>query len=162
MRYFEIRKDDTLNGVGNRVVLFVSGCNHKCDGCQNPQTWDCNNGNLFTKETRNELIDAVNQPHIDGVTFSGGDPLHPNNIKTIQKLANEIHELGKSVWLYTGYVFEKIPKEVAISFDVIVDGPYIKELNDVKYPFAGSTNQRVIDVKKSLLEEKIVLFDLEL
>ena len=159
MRYHDITKDDMKNGDGIRVVLWVAGCNHYCAECQNPITWDPNDGLFFDNKARWEIIDLLKEDYIAGITFSGGDPLYPENRKSITVLINDIREVygnTKTIWLYTGYNYEEIAPLVT-KCDVVVDGPFIKELIDSQYHWAGSTNQRVIDVQKTLKEGKVVL-----
>lgn len=153
MNYHNITKDDMLNGDGLRVVLWVAGCEHHCKGCQNPITWDPEGGIEFDLNAYLEIVHELNKPYISGITFSGGDPLHLNNRTDVLKLAHTIKEgfPTKTIWLYTGYNWEDICSLPGIeNIDVIVDGKFVEELADVTYPWAGSTNQRVIDVKKSL------------
>lgn len=161
MNYHNITKDDMLNGDGLRVVLWISGCNHCCEGCQNPQTWDINSGIPFDDNAKQELFEALDKNYISGVTFSGGDPLHPHNRKEVLQLAKEIKIKFplKTVWIYTGYMWEYIRFKVDLSdVDVLLDGEYVKELNDNNLEWIGSSNQRVIDVQKSLKNNKIVLY----
>ena len=161
LHYHEIRKDDTLNGDGVRVVIFFSGCNHACKGCHNPQTWDLNSGKLFTDEAKQELFALASKDYVDGITLSGGDPLIPNNIESVMKLCKEFKTKypDKTIWCYTGYTVEELNLEAFEDLiDVIVDGPFIPEKEDVKYPFAGSTNQRIVDVKKTIMNNEITLF----
>lgn len=151
MNYFQITKCDMLNGDGIRVVLWLAGCSHKCKGCQNSYTWDCNAGLPFTEETKAELFEALNKDHITGITFSGGDPLFCNNRQPVANLIKEIKEEfpTKNIWLYTGYTYEELRefneiKPILSSIDVIVDGEFVESLKDVNYHWAGSTNQRVL------------------
>lgn len=167
MRYHNILHDDMRNGEGLRVVLFVSGCEHHCFNCQNPQTWDGNDGIEFDLDAKEEIFEQLSKDYISGITFSGGDPLYNSNLHDVLVLINEILSKfpTKTIWLYTGYTWDQIQNskekmEVVSSCDVLVDGEYIEEFLDVNYPWAGSTNQRVIDVKKSLEENKIVLWNL--
>lgn len=153
MRYHNITKEDMLNGEGIRVVLWVSGCNHHCKGCHNPITWDENGGVPFDAEAEEELFEALNKPHIAGITFSGGDPLFPNNreevFRLIKKCRKELPE--KNIWLYTGYLWEEIKDLDGIAdIDVIAEGEFIEELKDNNIHWVGSSNQRVINVKESL------------
>ena len=161
MRYHNITHDDLMNGEGLRVVLWVAGCEHHCPGCQNPVTWNPDDGLEFDEQALMEIHNYLAKDYISGITFSGGDPLHPNNRGVILGLAIMAKEFfKKSVWLYTGYLWEEIRELPCIQYvDVIVDGRFEKDLADVKYPWAGSTNQRVIDVKKSLESGEIVLWD---
>ena len=162
LHYHEIRKDDTLNGYGVRVVLFLSGCNHQCVGCHNPQTWDPNSGKIFDEDVKHELFELAGKDYIDGITLSGGDPLIPSNIESVINLCAEFKKLypNKTIWCYTGYKCEDLILDNLTCIDVIVDGPFIKDFADVKYPFAGSTNQRIIDVKKTIENGEITLFDI--
>lgn len=160
MRYHNITKDDMLNGDGLRVVLWVAGCSHCCRECQNPQTWDPNGGIPFDQEAKDELFEQLGKTYISGITFSGGDPLHKNNITEITRLAKEIREKfpDKTIWLYTGSSWESIQKEEIVRYlDVCVDGEFIVEQKDTSLKWKGSANQRVIDVKKTFAAGKVVL-----
>ena len=160
MRYHNITKDDMLNGDGLRVVLWVAGCSHCCRECQNPQTWDPNGGIPFDQEAKDELFEQLGKTYISGITFSGGDPLHKNNLTEITRLAKEIREKfpDKTIWLYTGSSWESIQKEEIVRYlDVCVDGEFIVEQKDTSLKWKGSANQRVIDVKKTLAAGKVVL-----
>ncbi len=162
MRYHNITKDDMLNGDGLRVVLWVAGCTHSCKECHNPITWDIHGGLTFDNAAKEELFAELKKDYISGVTLSGGDPLHPNNRNDIGELVNEIHTLfpTKTIWLYTGFTFEEIKSLPFISYlDVIVDGKFVKELHSNDLHWKGSSNQRVIDVKQSLKEDTIVLWE---
>lgn len=160
MRYHNITKDDMLNGDGLRVVLWVAGCTHNCRNCHNPITWDINGGIEFDEEAEHELLGALNKPYISGITFSGGDPLHPQNREDVGRLIIKIKEKFplKTIWLYTGYLWEEIKDEEYIRLtDVVVDGKFVEELKDEKLHWKGSSNQRVIDVKKTLETGNVVL-----
>lgn len=149
MNYHDITKCDMKNGDGLRVVLWVSGCNHHCPECQNPQTWDPNSGILFDESAFAELMDALSFSYIGGLTVSGGDPLYPNNRDTVLGICKAVKGIypDKTIWLYTGYEYEEVKDlEIMKYIDTIVVGPYKKELRDVSYPWAGSTNQRVINI----------------
>lgn len=162
MRYHNITTDDMLNGDGLRTVLWVSGCEHHCPECQNPITWDPECGLEFDEKAEKELFAALDKPYISGVTFSGGDPLYPGNRDCIIKLIKKIKRLfpGKNIWLYTGYKWEDICTLDGLELiDVLVDGRFEKDLKDVKLHWKGSSNQRVIDVKETLRQGEIVLFD---
>lgn len=153
MRYHNITKDDMLNGDGLRVVLWVSGCSHCCKGCQNPITWDVNGGVLFDDAAKQEIFDQLDKPYISGITFSGGDPLHSANRMDVRALMAEIREKypEKTIWLYTGDVWENVMHYPMMRYvDVLVDGEFMIEKRDVKLMWKGSSNQRVIDVQKSL------------
>lgn len=162
MNIHNITTADMNNGDGLRTVLWVSGCTHACKGCHNPCTWDVNDGIPFTQKEKQELFDDLNNDYIQGITFSGGDPLHPANRDEIGNLIAEVKKLdGKDIWLYTGYTFEEILKmdlEYLKDIDVLIDGEFIEELKDVSLKWRGSSNQRIINVKESLANGKIVLF----
>ena len=151
-----------LNGDGLRVVLWVSGCTHQCPECQNPITWDLAGGLPFDEEAENELFDALKPAYVSGITFSGGDPLHPFNQGEITRLAKKFKELEpeKTAWLYTGFSWENIKDlDVMKYIDVLVDGEFVADLKDNNLHWIGSANQRVIDVQKSLERDEIVLHE---
>lgn len=156
MRYHNITKDDMLNGDGLRVVLWVSGCNHCCKECHNPITWDANSGLFFDESAKKELFEQLEKDYISGITFSGGDPMHPSNRLDVRNLMAEIKENfpTKTIWMYTGDVWENILSSSVMNFvDVVVDGEFHAEEKDAKLLWKGSKNQRVIDVKASLKQE---------
>ena len=155
MRYHNITSDDMLNGDGLRVVFWLAGCNHCCKGCQNPLTWDPDGGLLFDEAAREEIFAELDKSYISGITFSGGDPLHPANRLDVRCLMAEIKERypGKTIWLYTGDSWEEILHYPMQYIDVLVDGEFHEEEKDVKLLWKGSANQRVIDVQKSLAQE---------
>lgn len=160
MRYHNITKDDMLNGDGLRVVLWVAGCTHKCKECQNPITWDINGGLEFGESEKKEIFDQLDESYISGITFSGGDPLHPQNRQPVYELAKEIKEKypDKTIWLYTGFLWEEIKNLPIIPYlDVIVDGEFKIELLDPQLYWKGSSNQRVIDVPATLKKGEVVL-----
>ena len=160
MRYHNITKDDMLNGDGLRVVLWVAGCSHGCKDCQNPITWDPQGGLPFTEEEKKEIFQEMDKAYISGITFSGGDPLHPANIREVTALAREIRQRypEKTIWLYTGYLWKEIVDlEIVNYLDVVVDGKFISAQKDITLPWRGSSNQKVIDVPSTLKEGKIVL-----
>ncbi len=160
MNYHNITKDDMLNGDGLRVVLWVAGCNHQCEDCQNPVTWDITGGLLFDETAEKELFDALAKPHISGITFSGGDPLHPFNRGETFRLMRKCKELypEKTVWVYTGFLWEEFRDNPKMKYiDVLVDGRFVKSLRDEKLCWCGSSNQRIIDVQKTLKSGQIVL-----
>ncbi len=162
MRYHNITTDDMLNGDGLRTVLWVAGCTHRCEGCHNPITWDIEGGIPFDEAAEAELFDKLSEDYISGVTFSGGDPLHPQNRDDITRLATKIKANfpEKTLWLYTGFDWDEIKElDIIPLLDVVVDGRFIKSLLDAKLHWKGSSNQRVIDVKETLRLDKIVLFD---
>ncbi len=155
MRYHNITKDDMSNGDGLRVVLWVAGCSHCCKECHNPITWDPNGGILFDEDAKQEIFEQLDKSYINGITFSGGDPLHAANRLEVRSLIQEIKEKypTKTVWLYTGDVWENLVYyPILKGIDVLVDGEFQVELKDVKLCWKGSKNQRVIDVQKSLAQ----------
>lgn len=160
MRYHNITKDDMLNGDGLRVVLWTAGCSHGCKECHNPVTWDPNGGLEFDDVAKKEIFDELDKNHISGITFSGGDPLHTSNREQVQELAKEIKAKypTKTIWLYTGYLWEEIKDlELVRSLDVVVDGKFEIAKRDVQLHWKGSSNQRVIDVQKTLQSGQVVL-----
>ena len=162
MNYHNITKDDMLNGDGLRVVLWVAGCTHQCSGCQNPITWDITGGLPFDEDAEKELFAEMEKPHVSGITFSGGDPLHPFNRSEIFRLMKKSRELypNKTIWVYTGFLWEEVKDIPEIKYaDVLVDGEFEKDKNDNNLHWVGSSNQRVIDVQKSLKENKVFLHE---
>lgn len=160
MRYHNITKDDMLNGDGLRVVLWVAGCNHHCKECQNPITWDVNGGLEFGEDEKKEIFVELDKSYVSGITFSGGDPLHPANRDKVLELAKEIRKKypKKTIWLYSGYEWEEIKDwEIIKYLDVLVDGKFKIDLLDTKLYWKGSSNQRVIDVPASLKGGDVVL-----
>ncbi len=149
------------NGAGLRVVLWVAGCSHGCRGCQNPITWDVNGGLPFTDTEKQEIFGELEKEHTSGITFSGGDPLHPANLPEVTALAEEIKKRfpGKTIWLYTGYLWEEInDKKIVRYLDVLADGEYQEANRALKLHWVGSTNQRVIDVPATLKKGQVVLY----
>lgn len=169
MKYHNITHDDMKNGDGLRVVLWVSGCNHRCPGCQNPITWDPDDGIPWEWGPGLHEIDAeLRKDYISGLTISGGDPFYKGNILTVLGICRHVKEQfpTKTIWVYTGYKWELLTHlldfpatDMFNCIDVLVDGPFEKDLLDVNYPWAGSTNQRVIDMQKTLKEGKVVLYE---
>ena len=161
MKFHNITKDDMLNGEGLRVVLWVSGCTHHCKECHNFITWDIDTGIDFDDEAKNEIFEQLDKDYISGLTLSGGDPLHPCNINDIGVFIEEIKRKynNKTIWLYTGFLWEEIRNLSFIKYlDVLVDGKFIPELRNINYHWAGSTNQRIIDVQKSLSSKSVVVY----
>ena len=149
------------NGDGLRVVLWLAGCAHHCKNCQNPITWDPEGGLPFDEAAKQELFAELDKDYISGITFSGGDPLYPAGREELYALIQEVKERypHKTIWLYTGYLWEEIRDLPLIScLDVVVDGPFVEELKDNNLPWKGSSNQRVIDVKTTLQLKKTVLY----
>ena len=169
------------NGDGLRVVLWLSGCSHHCYNCQNPQTWNPDSGIPFDESAKQEIFNELSKDYISGITFSGGDPLYENNLDEVLKLVKEIRIFfpEKTIWLYTGYDFDLLNSkyneykytpfaanadewltrwEIISNVDVLIDGEYIDEQRDITLKWRGSSNQRVIDVKQSFTQNKIVLY----
>ena len=166
MNYFRIDKDNLVNGDGFRTVLWVSGCSNACKGCHNPESWNPNNGKLFDDDAKKEVLDSLKPDHISGITFSGGDPFYPGNIKTVTELMREIRkEFGnsKTIWLWTGSLIEDLRekeeyKEALNYIDVLVDGPFILEQKKHGLKWKGSENQRVINLPETLKADHIILW----
>ena len=161
MRYHNITKEDMLNGDGLRVVLWFAGCAHHCKNCQNPITWDPEGGLPFDESARQEIFEELEKDYISGITFSGGDPLYVGTREGLFELIQEIRGRypRKTIWLYTGYLWEAICHLELIPYlDVVVDGRFVEELKDNNLPWKGSSNQRVIDVQTTLRLGKTVLY----
>lgn len=181
MRYAQIRSMDISNGEGVGVSLFVQGCPFHCKNCFNSETWDFNGGKEWTEETKNKFMELIDRPYIRRVSILGGEPLHENNLSEVLSLVKEIREKfpDKTIWLYTGYSIEDIVNfntkpysvvqqyfdidnfirnAILIYVDVLVDGEYIDEQKDPTLKFRGSKNQKVIDVKETLKQEKVILY----
>lgn len=160
MRYNVIRKMDISNGPGVRVSIFMQGCGFHCKNCFNSETWDFNGGQEFTDNTINEVLDLCGQSHIKGLSILGGEPLHPNNIEGTTALAKAFKERypDKNLWVWSGFKFDESlqGKDVLNYIDVLVDGQYKDELHDFTLKWRGSSNQRVIDVQKSLRDGQII------
>ncbi|MCH5211162.1 MAG: anaerobic ribonucleoside-triphosphate reductase activating protein [Oscillospiraceae bacterium] len=160
MRYHNITKDDMLNGDGLRVVLWVAGCEHRCPNCQNPVTWDINGGLEFDDDAKREVFAELQKSYVSGITISGGDPLHTLNRSDTGALIEEIAERfpDKTIWVYSGYEWQDVRNLPFMKcVDILVDGEFIEKMKDNTIPWRGSSNQKVIDVKKSLEIGKTVL-----
>lgn len=158
MNYAQIRKLDVSNGKGVGVSLFVQGCPIHCFNCFNKTTWDPDGGKPWTPEVEKQFLALVNRDFIKRVSFLGGEPLYSANLPIIKHLLQVIPS-SKTKWLYTGYRWENLTREQlrAVSFaDYIVDGPYVDNLKDMRLEFRGSSNQRIIDVKKTLEKGEVV------
>lgn len=155
MNYAGIKKVDIANGPGVRVSLFVSGCRNHCRGCFNPETWDFNYGKPFTKETEDEIIQALRPSWIQGLSILGGEPAETENEKVLipflERVRKELPE--KDIWLYSGYTWEMLKQEKILRLvDVLVDGPFLLEKKDPRLAFRGSRNQRIIHLKTGEVE----------
>lgn len=161
MRIAGFVEESIVDGPGFRIVIFFQGCAHHCYGCHNPETWDFEGGKEVSLDSIKKIID--DNPYADGITLSGGDPLY--QIDASEEIAEYAKSKGLDVILYTGFLFEEVLemtktnerlKELLNNVDTLIDGPFILEQRHLSLKFRGSSNQRIIDVKKSLLENKIV------
>ena len=162
MRYSKIRKMDISNGPGVRVSIFIQGCTFNCKNCFNPETHSFDGGNEFTEETIERVLNLCSNENIVGLSILGGEPLHPKNIDGTTALAKCIKEKypNKTIWVWTGFLFENLKdSEVMKYIDVLIDGQYVDELHSPLLKWKGSANQRVIDVQKTLKENKIILYE---
>ena len=164
MRYNKIRKMDISNGPGVRVSIFMQGCTFNCKNCFNPETHDFKCGKDLDDKSINKLIDLSNHEYISGLSILGGEPLHPKNIDGTTKLAKIYKETypDKNIWVWTGYKFDDEilkDKEIFKYIDVLVDGQFKEELYSPILKWKGSSNQRVIDVKKSLKQHEIIIIE---
>ena len=163
MKYNKIRKMDISNGPGVRVSIFMQGCAFHCENCFNKETWDFNGGTDFTEETIKKVLDLCDKDYIVGLSILGGEPMHPNNIDGTTALAKAYKEKfpNKNLWVWSGYLFDKDlkDKEVLKYIDVLVDGQFINNLHNPTLKWKGSANQRVIDVQKSLKNNKICIIE---
>lgn len=183
MRYAKIDECEICNGIGVGVSLFVQGCHHHCKGCFNPETWDFDGGKEWNKEIKNQFLALVDRPYIQRVTLLGGEPLAYRNLPEVYNLVKTIKVKfpDKKIWLYTGYKLScginehgdlvgdfanadtgwdngLLSNHIVRACDVVVDGEYVEELRDLTLAFRGSSNQRLIDVKKTIQEKQIVLY----
>lgn len=160
MKYNLIRKMDISNGPGVRVSVFMQGCEFHCKNCFNSNTWSFDGGTDFTEETIDKILELCGQDYVKGLSILGGEPMHPRNIEATTKLAKAFKEKypNKTIWAWSGFLFDKYlkDKEVSKYIDVLVDGQYVDELHDPTLKWRGSSNQRVIDVPKSLATGDII------
>lgn len=169
MNYTDIKKIDVANGEGVRVSVFVSGCNHHCKGCFNQCAWDFNYGKEFSEKEEQQIIDYMNHDYISGLSLLGGEPLEPRNQEGLLPLVKKVKKKfpNKNIWCYTGFDFEKdvvgkmakdneTTRELLKYIDVIVDGKFEEDKRDLKLQFRGSSNQKIVDVKKSLQTGKVI------
>ncbi|MCQ2413105.1 MAG: anaerobic ribonucleoside-triphosphate reductase activating protein [Sphaerochaetaceae bacterium] len=171
MNWANIKKFDIADGEGVRVSLFVSGCTHHCKGCFNAETWSFEFGQKYTKETEDEIIEALKPSYIAGLSLLGGEPFEPSNqeelVKLLERVRKELPE--KDIWCYTGYTLEtdlRSPSRARCEhtdkmlsmIDILVDGEFIEDLKDITLLFRGSKNQRLIDLKPTLEKGEVVLY----
>ena len=165
MNYATIKWTDIANGEGVRISLFVSGCTHHCKNCFNQVAWDFSYGELFDEHIQNKILEGLSSSFISGLSLLGGEPLEPQNQTALLPFIQEVKRRfpEKTVWCYTGYLLDEkkgvlkekrkntdCTKQLIALFDVLVDGPYVEKLKDIRLKFRGSSNQRIIDVKKTL------------
>lgn len=160
MNYATIKPLDIANGPGVRVSLFVSGCRNKCPGCFNPETWDFNYGQEFTWDTLHEIEMLLKDPNVSGLSILGGDPFEPENRQWIETLCAYVkHNIDKPIWVWSGYSFEDLKNLPVMSYiDVLIDGRFEESLKDLRLMYMGSSNQRIIDVQKSISCSSIIRF----
>lgn len=173
MNYATIKWTDIANGEGVRISLFVSGCTHRCKNCFNEIAWDFSYGEAFDESVEQKILDALSSDFIAGISLLGGEPLEPQNQEGLFPFIKKVRQRfpQKTIWCYTGFVLDEkrglltalhkntnCTKELISMFDVLVDGPYIEELKNIRLKFRGSSNQRVIDVKKTLQQKECVLY----
>ncbi len=171
MNIAEIKKTDIANGEGVRVSLFVSGCRRHCKNCFNGVAWDFNYGRPFDERLQEEILEALTPNYIAGLSLLGGEPFEPENQRALLPFLKRVRNRfpHKSIWCYTGYTFDitvmnepqanaEVTREILNYLDVLVDGPFIEELKDIRLKFRGSSNQRVIDVPRSIQSGKIQLY----
>lgn len=173
MNYGQIMTADCANGLGMRVSLFVSGCTNHCPGCFQPETWDFDYGLVYTPEIEQSLMEELAKPYYDGLTILGGEPFELSNqpevAALIRRVKKELPE--KTIWMYTGFLYEKdlvpggcryteVTDEILDNIDILVDGKFVQELKDITLNFRGSSNQRIIDMKKTRVTGKIILSQL--
>ena len=172
MHYGNIKLCDIANGEGVRTVLFVSGCTHHCDECFQPETWNFSYGEEFTDEVADSIIESLAPGYVDGLTLLGGEPMEPANQPVLAAFTSRVRREcpGKGIWCYTGDVFEDLVDEASErhtdstgellgNLDILVDGPYEKDLHDVTLRFRGSSNQRIIDMPATLKAGEVVLWE---
>ena len=160
MNYGKIKPTDVANGEGVRVSLFVSGCPHHCKGCFNSELWNHNAGQEFTPEVIMKIVNLCDHDHISGLSLLGGEPLDPNNLQRVTLLCKVFKHYypNKTIWCYTGYEWDRIKHlDIMQYIDVVVDGKFVQEQKDPRLKFRGSSNQRIIDVKKSLESGRVIL-----
>lgn len=171
MNFAEIKKHDVANGVGVRVSLFVSGCTHRCKGCFNAAAWDFGYGHPYTDQTQEELLQALRPDYIAGLSLLGGEPFEPCNQRALLPLLRAVRERypQKTVWCYTGYTYETdlcpqgraycdATDEMLSLIDVLIDGEFIESLQDWKLRFRGSSNQRILDLRRTLAAGEVRLW----
>ncbi len=168
--YANIKPLDIADGEGVRVTLFVSGCRNHCEGCFQPETWCFTYGQPYTEETEHQLIEALKPDYVDGLTLLGGEPFEPENQRELIHLIDRVRSAypNKTIWAYSGYTIEDMlsdhhphcecTQQMLSQIDVLVDGRFVRELKDISLAFRGSSNQRVIDVQRTLREGRVIKY----
>ena len=171
MNYATIKKNDIANGEGVRVSLFVSGCRHHCKNCFNREAWDFGYGAPYTEAIEEDILSSLSPLYVSGLSLLGGEPFEPENQETLLALVKKVRARypEKNIWCYTGFLFEnnrqgsvgdeKVANELLSHIDVLVDGKFVEELKDLSLLFRGSSNQRILDVKKSLAANEPIWLD---
>ena len=172
MYFGEIKNCDIANGIGVRVTLFVSGCTNHCEQCFQPQTWDFCYGNPFTQETENQILEMLAPDYIDGLTLLGGEPFEPANQRDLLPFVKRVKERypNKTIWCFTGFRLDdelltesyarcEVTDQLLSYIDVLVDGRFVAALKDISLRFRGSSNQRLIDLPKTLEQGEIVFWN---
>ncbi len=174
MNYCNIKKNDVADGEGIRVTLFVSGCTHHCEGCFQPETWNFDYGDPYTKEVEDEIISAMKSGHISGLTLLGGEPFEPDNQRALLPTLKRVKETypDKNIWAYSGYTLDtdlmpedgkahcEATDEMLGLIDVLVDGEFVLAQKSLTIPFRGSENQRIIDVPATLKSGEVTEYTL--
>ena len=164
MNFAQIRKYDVANGPGIRTTIFVTGCTHKCHNCFNEDYQDFDFGDPWTQKETDEVIKDLKLDEVKGLTILGGEPFQ-NEVDLLEVLRDIKKEVQKDIWIFSGYTYEEIlkdenKKKLLEECDILVDGRFVEALKDLSLRFRGSSNQRIIDVQKSLESNEVVLFDL--
>ncbi len=173
MNYATVKWCDIANGEGVRISLFVSGCTHRCKNCFNEVAWDFSYGEYFGEEIQEKILKELSADYLAGLSLLGGEPFEPQNQKGLYDFVKRVKESypQKSIWCYTGFVYDEITgvlkethkntpitKELLSLIDVLVDGPFVEELKDIRLKFRGSANQRVIDMKETRKNGEVRLY----
>lgn len=160
MRYAQIRNMDISNGTGIGIALFTQGCRFHCKNCFNQDLWNFDGGKEWNKEAEDKIIELASKPFITRLSILGGEPLSFENINDLTYLLKRFKKIypDKKIWLYSGYTYDIIDLELLRYVDILVDGQYVDDLKDYKLKFRGSSNQRIIDVQRSIEEGCIVLW----
>lgn len=173
MNYCEIKNCDIANGIGVRVTLFVSGCTNHCENCFQPETWDFDYGQPFTRETEDRILELLRPDYIQGLTLLGGEPFEPSNQRGLVKFLRRVKQEypRKTVWAFSGFRYDdeilkpgaypncEVTEELLSMIDVLVDGRYVEALKDITLRFRGSSNQRIIDLNATRKNNRLTLWN---